>query len=134
MKKRVICVALCAALLMCMAGTAFAKANFVDFKMKFISTESFYVLCADTTSKKRLVSNNDYARLYVDENTSPKKNVYRISTAIDTYVSRDYFKDLTDGTWIYYTKDVEANKRVSLRGRPDSSVESCIVAGSFGAG
>jgi hypothetical protein len=119
---------------MCMAGTAFARVPFTKFKMQFISTESYYVLCADTTSKDRRVANNDYARLYVYENSSPKNNVYRISTTIGNYVSSRYYKDITDGTWMYYTEDVNKGKRVSLRGRPDSGVPECTVTGEFGAG
>lgn len=134
MKKRIVCVSLCAALLMCMAGTAFARVPFTKFKMEFISTGSYYVLCTDTTSKDRRVANNDYARLYVYNTSSAKNNVYRASTTISNFVTSNYYKKTTDGTWMYYTEDVAEGKRVSLRARPDSSVHSCTVTGEFGAG
>ena len=134
MKKRIICVAMCAALLMCMAGTAFAAVSFRNFKMEYIATDSYYVVCADTTSKDRLVANDDYARLYIYDTSSTKNNIYRASTTISNFVTGKYYKNTTNGTWMYYTEDVAKGKRVSLRARPDSSVSSCTITGEFCAG
>lgn len=134
MKKRIVCVALCAALLMCMAGTAFATTPFTKYKMTFVSTDAYYHICGNTTSKPRLVANNDYARLYVYNTTATKNNVYRASYA-GSFVTGKYYKKTTDGTWMYYTEDVPAEKSVTLRGRPDSSVDGYIaITGEFGAG
>ena len=130
--KRKVALILCVALLLG-SSVAFAAVGFTSFTMTFTSTTSYQSIVADSTSKDMKVANNAYARLYVYSTTSSKNNVYRTYYS-GSYVSSQYFKKLTTGTWMYYTSDVPKGKYVTLRGRPDSSVSSATVTGEFGAG
>ena len=131
--KRVYALLICAAMLLCLAGTAFAAVGFTDFNLVFVSTTAYHNVTYDTTSSAKKVEDNDYARLYIYSTSSTKNNVYRTFSG-GQYTSDKYYKKTTDGTWMYYTSDVAANKAVYLKGRPDSSVPSCTITGEFGAG
>lgn len=131
--KRVFVMILCVAMLLGLASVAFAAEGFSTFKLTFKSTTSYQSIVSDTTSKNKNVSDKAYARLYVYSTSSDKNNVYRTYSGGE-YTSSKYFDKTTNGTWMYYTSDVAANKTVYLRGRPDSSVSSCTVTGEFGAG
>ena len=130
--KRKMAVVLCLATLLGIAGIAFASVGFTNFKLVFVTTTTYKNVTSDTTSTAK-DAGTDYARLYVYSTTSSKNNVYRTYSG-GQYVSGQYFKKLTDGTWMYYTSDIAEGTRVYLKGRPDSSVSSCYVTGEFGAG
>ncbi|NLV58301.1 MAG: hypothetical protein GXY67_05980 [Clostridiales bacterium] len=130
--KRKVALVLCVVMILATASVAYAAVGFTNFKMTFTSTTTYQNIVSDTTSKDMLVANDAYARLYVYATTSSVNNVYR--TYSGGYVSGQYFKKLTSGTWMYYTSDIDQGDRVYLRGRPDSSVSSCTVTGEFGAG
>lgn len=130
--KRKMAVVLCLATLLGIAGSAFASVGFTNFKLVFVTTTTYKNVTSDTTSTAK-DAGTDYARLYVYSTTSSKNNVYRTYSG-GQYVSGQYFKKLTDGTWMYYTSDIAEGTRVYLKGRPDSSVSSCYVTGEFGAG
>lgn len=130
--KRKVALILCVAMLVCMASTAFASVGFTSFKMTFSSTTSYQSITSDTTSTAK-EADDDYARLYIYSTSSDVNNVYRTYSG-GAYTSRLYYKKTTSGTWMYYNTDINANTRVYLMGRPDSSVSSCTVTGEFGAG
>lgn len=112
---------------------AFAAVKFEDFDMNYNGADGFTSVVSDTTSKAK-TAKTDYARLYITKTTSPSKNCIFKTYYNGEYVSREYYDTTTTGRWMYYNTDIPEKARVILRARPDSSVPSCRLSGSFGAG
>ena len=128
MKRRVFVVVLCFSLIL---GTvAYAAVDFTNFKMTFSSTDTYQKITSDTTSK----DNPERARLYISSNTSSVNSVFRAGkTSTGSAVTGLYHDRTTNGRMMYYSVDIAKNTRIYLQGRPDSSVSSCTITGSFGA-
>ncbi len=129
MKKRVFTIVLCLSLIL---GTvAYAAVDFTRFKMTFSNTNTYQKITSDTTS----MDNPDRARLYITNNTSSVNSVFRAGkTSTGSAVTRLYYDRITSGRMMYYNVGIAKNTRIYLQGRPDSSVSSCTITGSFGAG
>ena len=130
--KRVVALIISMMLMVASASVACAAVDFEDKTISFTNKSAYGSIVSDSTSKAK-EANTDYARLYITNNTSSVNSVFR-TYYNGSYVSREYFKRETAGTWMYYNTNVPAEKYVNLRGRPDSSVSTCKITGSFGAG
>lgn len=132
MKRIIAALVIC---LLVLAGSAYAAENFTRFTMYFKGKNTYDEVVTDTTSK--LKSSGTYSRLYLTSNTSSVNCVWMTHdvTAGRTCSNVNYAR-LTGTSYkaITYTCDVAKNHTVALFGRPDSSVDSCVVTGSFGAG
>ena len=88
-------------------------------------------ITSDTTSK----DNPTRARLYITSNTSDVNSVFRAGkTMTGSAVTRLYYDRVTSGRMMSYNVSIAKDTRIYLQGRPDSSVSSCTITGSFGAG
>lgn len=129
MKKRVFVAILCLSLIL--GSVAYAAVDFTSFKMTFSNKNTYQKITSDTTSK----DNPERARLYITSNTSSVNSIFRAGkTATGSAVTRLYYDRVTTGRMMSYNVDIAKNTRIYLQGRPDSSVSSCTITGSFGAG
>lgn len=129
MKKRVFVAILCLSLIL--GSVAYAAVDFTSFKMTFSNMNTYQKITSDTTSKDNPVR----ARLYITSNTSSVNSIFRAGkTATGSAVTRLYYDRVTTGRMMSYNVDIAKNTRIYLQGRPDSSVSSCTITGSFGAG
>ncbi len=119
------------ALLLTLTGNVLAATTFKNFKMTFTKKDSYTSIVSDTTSKAKTTS--DYATMIITSSSSSKNCKYYIYKG-SSVISRDHFETTTKGTWFFYTSDVAKGTRITLKGRPDSSVSTCTITGSFGAG
>ncbi|MEG0505684.1 MAG: hypothetical protein RR547_13635 [Raoultibacter sp.] len=99
--------------------------------MTFVNTDFYANIVSDTTSKAKTTS--DYATMIISASSSSKNSKYYIYKG-SSEISRGHFETTTTGTWFYYTSNVAKGTNITLKGRPDSSVSTCTVTGSFGAG
>ncbi len=129
MKKKAVAIVLYLSL---MLGTvAHAAVSFSDFKMTFSNMDTYQRVTSDTTS----VDNPERARLYITSNTSSVNSVFRAGkTSTGSPVTRLYYDRTTTGRMMYYNVNITKDTRIYLQGRPDSSVSTCTITGSFGAG
>ncbi len=129
MKKSMFCVILCLSLLL--GVIAHAAVDFTRFTMTFSDKDTYQQVTSDTTSK----DNPTRARLYITSNTSSVNSVFRAGkTSTGSAVTRSYFDRITSGRMMYYDEDIAKDTRIYLQGRPDSSISTCTITGSFGAG
>lgn len=129
MKKRVLVVILCLSLVL--GSVAHAAVEFSSFKMTFSNKDTYQKITSDTTSK----DNPPRARLYITSNTSDVNSVFRAGkTMTGSAVTRLYYDRVTSGRMMSYNVSIAKDTRIYLQGRPDSSVSSCTITGSFGAG
>ncbi len=129
MKKSMFCVILCLSLLL--GVIAHAAVDFTRFTMTFSDKDTYQQITSDTTSK----DNPTRARLYITSNTSDVNSVFRAGkTMTGSAVTRLYYDRVTSGRMMSYNVNIAKDTRIYLQGRPDSSVSSCTITGSFGAG
>ena len=136
MKKK-IGLLVCVVLILTITSTVYAANNFNYFVMNFSSISTYQKVCQDTTSKDMVATNpNAYGRLTVTS-TAPGtvNNVWRAGRSSTTSPCSKpvYAKTCTD-KHVEYTVDASKGSTIYLQGRPDSSIPTCIVSGSWGAG
>lgn len=137
MKK--IGVILCVVLFLCLVSYAVAAQPYNNYTMTFQSTSSYEEVCSDTTSKAMTANNSSsYGRQQCTYNSSSKNNAYRAgltstgsAASIRHYVNRTYNNAVVQ---YFYNVNIARYATVYLQGRPDSSVSTATVSGTWGAG